>query len=295
MLIAVAIAVVSCFVGGAATVHAHHQGKQQKKGILIVAYGTSVPQAQVAIDNLVEAARSAYPDVEVRLAYSSGIIRNKIAQKQGLHIDSPMTALAKMKGEQFTNVAVQPTHITAGAEFHDLAAGVEAFGNTPGVPGFSRLALGAPLLLHNDDYSEMAGILKRAYGEYTDDGGAVVLMGHGTHHGGNGAYRQLQLVLESHTRRFVVGTVKGFPGMAEVKERLHHIGAELVTLVPFMVVAGDHAMNDMACRENPQSWLNTLNAAGYRTTAIVKGLGELEEVPHLMLKHLHEAALRAFE
>jgi sirohydrochlorin cobaltochelatase len=293
MFAVVSVVLLVCLFAGAAFAHGHE--KEQKNGILMVAFGTSVPEARVAIDNMVTAASKAFPDVEVRLSFTSNIIRRKIAKEQGIQIDTPLTALAKMQDEGFTNVVVQPTHVMPGEEYNEIAEVVAALQTVPGKYGFSRLVLGIPLLNTVDDYKAMAGILHRAYGKHTRNRGAVVLMGHGTPHPANSTYSQLQMVLNKYAPRFVVGTVEGFPELEDVQNRLSHMNASRITLVPCMIVAGDHAMNDMAGADDPESWINILKADGYKTGAVLKGLGELEEVPLLMVEHLRASAREAFE
>jgi sirohydrochlorin cobaltochelatase len=109
----------------------HGDKRPVKKGILLVAFGTSIPEAQEAFANIEEEVKEAFPDVPVRWAYTSKIIREKLA-KQGQHLDSVAVALAKMKDENFTHVAVQSLHTIPGEEYHDLVKTVHAFRGMPG-------------------------------------------------------------------------------------------------------------------------------------------------------------------
>lgn len=113
------LAAVGLLAGAAA---AAEKAEAEKQGILLVAFGTSEPEARGAIDRIVETARKTFPDAEVRLSYTSNIIRRKILKEEGLAIDSPLIALAKMQDEGFTSVTVQSLHIIAGEEFHQLAS-----------------------------------------------------------------------------------------------------------------------------------------------------------------------------
>ncbi len=275
--------------------HGHHSRRvvEDKNAILVVAFGTSVPEARVALKNLESAVRKAYPDTEVRVAYTSNIIRRKIAKEQNLVIDTPLLALAKLQDEGFNHVVVQPTHFIPGEEYSDLKTVVDAMASIPGKYGFTEIALSEPMLVHQQDYVDAAMILKRAFGKYVGKGRAVVLMGHGTPHFANAAYAQLQLALDKVAPGFVVGTVEGFPSLEEVQARLVHMGARRLTLVPFMEVAGDHAQNDMAGPEE-DSWKSILTADGYKVDAILKGMGENDEIAAKLVKKLQAVTGEVF-
>lgn len=273
-----------CLTGGA------WASEKGKKGILLVGFGTSEPGARGAIQRIVDGAKKAFPDTEVRLSYTSNIIRRKILKEEGLVIDTPLTALAKMQDDGFTSVTVQSIHIIAGEEFYQLDSVVRSFDAIQGKYGFSRIVLGAPLLNSFEDYRKTVDLLKIKYGKYAADGGAVVFMGHGTHHGGNAAYSQMQLLFDDAGLPFVMGTVEGFPEIDQVKKRLAVLKPSKVTLVPFMVVAGDHAKNDMGDAKDPESWISLLKKEGYVVEAVLKGLGDGEGLADLFVDHIREAA-----
>ncbi len=260
-----------------------------REGILLVAFGTSEPEARGAVDGIVEAVKKGFPGVEVRLAYTSNIIRRKILREEGLDIDSPLLALARMQDEGIRSVTVQSLHIIPGEEYDQLTEAAGAFRGIGGKYGFDRLAVGAPLLYSFDDYEKTAALLKKKYGRLADDGGAVVFMGHGTHHHANGAYSQMQALFDHEGLPFVMGVVEGFPGLDTVKGRLASMKPRQVTLVPFMVVAGDHARNDMADEEDPESWISELRGEGYDVKAVLQGLGDGEGLAELFIDHIREA------
>lgn len=265
------------------------EGEAVKKGVLMVSFGTTVDSGQRAIDSLFESLRAACPGTEVRLAYTSNIIRKKLAEENGRNIDSPMIALSKMRDEGFSDVVVVSTHIIPGEEYSDLVEVVRGFRSIEGKYGFRRLVLSEPLLCHESDFEDMAGFLKRAYGDKIDKNGAVALMGHGTPHFANSAYGQLQVVLDGLAPGFIVGTVEGNPTLDDVTRRLKESGAKRVTLVPFMVVAGDHAVNDMAGPEE-DSWAMTLKGKGYRVSSVLKGLGEYDEIGSMLVRKFRAVA-----
>ena len=258
----------------------------EKKGILIVSFGTSMPEARKAIDTLVDAARTAYPEMEVRVAYTSNIIRRKILKEQGLDIPTPTKALAQMNDERFTHVYVQPTHIIPGEEYEDLESVVEGFAGMRGKYGFEHIALGKPLLTNAEDCNIMAGILARRFA--AEKGKTIVLMGHGTpEHMAHALYSQLQIALDkARFGRFAVGTVEITPVFEDVLARVKKTGSRRVLLAPFMIVAGDHANNDLADPEDPESWFSRFKKAGYTVETSLVGIGEYPEIVKLFTENL---------
>jgi sirohydrochlorin cobaltochelatase len=273
-------------VNGIAFAHGPERKPESRKAILIVSFGTSLSEARHAIDALVEEARRAFPGEEIRLAYTSNTIRRKIAEEERLFIPSPPEALAKLQDEGFTHVYVQPTHIIPGKELDDIDRVVTALASIKGKYGFEKIVLGQPLLAGDDDCADLAAALYRTYRDRIGDDRAVVFMGHGSPHGANAFYSQMQLALEKVSDRFFLGTVEAFPSFDDMADRLGKSGARRVTLVPLMIVAGDHARNDMADADDPQSWLSLLKEKGFRVQAVLDGLGENDEIRALFLRHL---------
>jgi sirohydrochlorin cobaltochelatase len=144
-ILAIFISICLCAAAWAESGHGHK--KPKKVGILLVAFGSSEPSAQVSFQNIDQKVKTTYPEIPVRWAYTSHIIRKKLA-KQGRHLFSPEVALAKMQDEGFTHVAVQSLHTIGGSEYHDLRRTVGAF-KTLG--GFQGVILGYPLLATQKD------------------------------------------------------------------------------------------------------------------------------------------------
>ena len=259
-----------------------------KSAILVVSFGTSVPEARKAIDNLVDTARKAFPDSEVRLAFTSNIIRRKIARESGDIIPNPVQALAQLNDEGFTDVVVMPTHIIPGEEYDELSSVVNAFRGMNGKYGFKSLKIGTPFMNCPEDCEEMADILiARFSSQLKDKNTGIILMGHGTpEHFANALYSQLQIVLDRKAYgRFFVGTVEAAPLFRDdvlPKLKRHHEIKKLV-LSPLMIVAGDHARNDLAGEDEDESWLNILRAGDDEKsyddiTTYLVGLGEDENI-----------------
>lgn len=266
---------------------------QDKSAILVVSFGTSVPEARQAISNLVDSARKEFPKSEVRLAFTSNIIRRKIAKESGELIPNPVQALAALNDEGFTHVCVMPTHMIPGEEYDEIAGVVDAFGSLTGKYGFKSLELGSPFLNSPDDCEGMADVLLSRFGpQLKDEHTAIILMGHGTpEHFANALYSQLQLALDTKAYgKFFVGTVEAAPRIWEVMARLkRHPEITKLVLSPLMIVAGDHAHNDLAGEDDPESWINILRKNGYNEiTTYLVGLGQDKNIASKFTSKIHE-------
>lgn len=255
---------------------APHKEKEDKQAILIASFGTSVPSARKAIDNLVATTKKAFPGVEVRLAFTSNIIRRKLKREGKKNVPStPVEALAALNDEGFNKVCVVSTHIIPGAEYDDVKGVVKAFSSLKGKYGFKKLTLGKAALNSVEACDEVADILVRRFAKVPADE-AIVLMGHGTpHHIANAMYCQLQVALNKKADgRFFIGTVENTPLIEDVIAGLKKAGYKKALLSPLMVVAGDHAQNDLAGKDDPESWLNLIKKEGIAVDTYLYGLGE---------------------
>ena len=285
------LVLVSCLVLATQAFGAGHgHERPAKQGILLVAFGSSVPEAQVAFDNIDRKVKAAFPGVPVRWAYTSSIIRKKLA-KEGKELDSVAVALAKMMDEGFTQVAVQSLHTIRGEEFDDLVHTAYPFKSMP--EGIPHLIVGSPLLSNEDDMNKVtAAILANLPKDRRPDE-AVVLMGHGTPHPANAVYAALMFHLQRRDPNVFVATVEGSPDINDALEMLKERKLKKAYLVPFMSVAGDHARNDMAGDE-ADSWKNVLGKAGIQTEAILKGTAEYDNMVEIWLDHLR-AVMKHFQ
>ena len=263
---------------------------EAKHGILLVAFGSSLPEGVAAIDAVEHAVKNAYPGVELRVAYTSRIIMRKIAREQNRIVDEPAIALAKMAYEGFTDVAVLSTHIIPGAEYQDLEAVVDGFRTMRErgtKAGFRYIGLSKPLLADGHDFERLAQVLEDAYAKEIKEG-AVVFVGHGTHHFADAAYSALQTALWQKSPSFFVGTVEGSPSYDDVLYQLKRTKNKRVTVAPAMLVAGDHAVNDIAGDEE-DSWKEMLASEGYSVSGRLLGLGQIQGVQRLLVDKLREA------
>ena len=250
-----------------------------QKALLVVSFGTSYPEAlEHNIRATEEAIGAAVPERTMFRAFTSGMILRKLARRDGVEIDDVAGALERIEAGGYTDVLIQPTHIMNGDEYDKLCAQAAPWGE--------RLArIGAPLITAREGYRGGAGAMMEAFAG-ADEGEALVLMGHGTGHYANAAYLQLEYMLhDMGWRRAFLGTVEGYPGLGEVRRRLAECsGVRRVTLAPFMLVAGDHANNDMA-GSGPGSWKSVLEADGYKVSCRVAGLGEYPGIRRIFAAH----------
>lgn len=253
-----------------------------KKAILVVSFGTSYPDTLektiLATENTIAAA---FPGWEVRRAFTSSMIMKKLFRRDGVQIDNVAQAMAKLEAEGFTHVAVQPTHVMHGEEYEKLLKQLAPY----------RLRLqvqvGEPLLDKQADYEAVTSALL-SWLPQPEENEALVLMGHGTPHFANASYGQLEQNLQDACDRVYVATVEGYPTLERVMAQLaKRPEIRRITLAPFMLVAGDHARNDMAGSED--SWKQQLEEQGYDVTCILKGLGECPEIRELFVQHCREA------
>ncbi|MBR1486307.1 MAG: sirohydrochlorin cobaltochelatase [Synergistaceae bacterium] len=266
---------------------------ENKSAILIVSFGTSMPEARKAIDNLVNVVKKDFPNFEIRLAFTSNIIRRKLAREFNENISNPVEALAKLNDEGFKKVFIMPTHIIPGEEYDEILNVCEAFSILNGKYGFDEIKIGAPFMYSSKDCERMAEILiSRFKSQLEDNQTGIVLMGHGTpEHFANALYSLLQVELDKKLYgRFFLGTVEATPEIDDVVANLkRHPEIKKLVLSPLMIVAGDHANNDLAGADDEESWLNILKSKGYENiSTYLVGLGEDENVAKDFVKKIHE-------
>ncbi len=282
---ALILALVGCLFT-TSLAHAHGEKHAQKKGILLVAFGTSVPEAETAMANIDRKVKAAFPDVEVRWAYTSKIIRHKLAKEEHRDVDSPAEALAKMMDQDFTDVAVQSLHTIPGEEYTGLMETAEAFTGMP--KGMRHVAVGAPLLYTTKDVQRVVELLLAHIPAERKKNEAVILMGHGTPHPANIYYPGVQYYVAKKDPNVFIGTVEGSPELDDVLAELKARKITKAWLMPFMAVAGDHARNDLAGDE-PDSWKSLLTKAGVTCSVVLKGTGEYDDVVDIWIEHLRRA------
>lgn len=251
-----------------------------KKALLTVSFGTSVPGADAAILSAEASLREACPDRDHFRAYTSRIICRKL-REEGRPVPTPEEALEQILADGYTDVVIQPTHLIPGREYEKLCGIAAEYENR-----FERLRVSTPLISSSDDLKAAAEAVLAHFP--AREGKALVLMGHGTEHIANMIYPALQTAFRLMGEENVyVGTVEGWPEIGEIAQQLAKSGCREVDLAPFMLVAGDHAVNDMAGDE-PDSWKSILEREGYTVHCSMEGIGGWEEIHEIFRRHLLE-------
>lgn len=250
-----------------------------KQAIAVVSFGTTYHNATGAIECIERAVAAAHPDRDFYRAYTSGMVRRRLMERDGIRIYDPETLLKELTEQGYEDILVQPTHVIPGLEYEKLILAAARY---------EQVRVCRPLLWEAADYEECVRAVMELLPELADDEGAV-LMGHGTTHFANAAYAQLEHEFRAAGQENVfVGTVEGFPDLDFVRNRLKRTPLKKLYLAPFMIVAGDHAQNDLAGEEE-DSWNSILRADGYETEIILRGLGDSERIVQLLVKHSLEA------
>ena len=253
-----------------------------KKAILAVSFGTSYPDTLLkTIAATEQALAEAFPDWEVRRAFTSGMIIRKLKERDGVEIENVSQAMHRLEQEGYTHVAVQSTHVMHGEEYEKMLSQLEPYRLR------MQISVGMPLLHSEGDYTSVAQALLNWLPPLDADE-ALVLMGHGTTHFANSAYAQMEHMLQGLCDRVYLATVEGYPTLDSVERQLaKRTEIRRLMLAPFMLVAGDHARNDMSADED--SWAAQLKKAGYPVRCILQGLGECPAIRALFVEHCRQA------
>ena len=265
--------------------HGYGEKMSEKKGILLVAFGTTVPEAQISFENIERSVKKAFPGIPVRWGYTSRTIIRKMGEK-GIQLATPEEALSSMMRENFTHVAVQSLHVMPGAEFHGLVKNVQRFAGMS--KGLKKVIVGDPLMTTSEDVQRVAENFLRIIPSERRKTDAVVFMGHGTHHPANVYYAALNYHVQKLDPNVFVGTVEGWPEIDDIKSDLKNNRIKKAYLMPFMTVAGDHARNDMAGPEE-NSWKSILEKEGINCVVVLKGTAEFQEFVDIWVDHLRAA------
>lgn len=257
------------------------------RAILVVSFGTSYNDSRdLTIGGIENAIEDAFPEYQVYRAFTSQIIIDKLKERDGIEIDNVEEALNRAADDGIRTLIVQPTHLMSGYEYEDLKTAVEAQQDQ-----FASVALGEPLLTDDQDYEDVAAAISEKTQAYLDQGDtAVCFMGHGTEAASNVDYARLQEVLtnDGYTDRYV-GTVEAEPSVDDLIETVRADSKyKKVVLLPLMVVAGDHANNDMA-GDDPDSWKSRFAEAGYDVECVLEGLGQDPAIQKIYVEHTRNA------
>lgn len=250
-----------------------------RKAILAVSFGTTFAETREKNITAVERALAQqFPGLPLYSAWTSNIIRSIVATR-GEAVEDVPAAMERMSAEGITEVAVLPTHLLYGDEYDKLCEQTRA---KQGL--FQSVRIAPPLLANTKAMQAVAHAV--AYGLPVVEGEALVLMGHGTGHFCNTVYAAMDYVFKAEGFPHVfVGTVEAYPDLKTVTVALKAAGYRRALLAPLMLVAGDHAVNDMAA-DTPYSWRGRLQADGIACRTVARGLGEYRQVCDLYTANL---------
>ena len=262
-----------------------NQNSIGEKELLVVSFGTSYSENRCGTIGAIEAAMErAFPDYSVRRGFTSQIILNIIQKRDGLAMDNVRQALDRAVDNGVKHLVVQPTHMMNGFEYHDMAAEIEEYRGH-----FDSLSIGAPLLSSEADFRAVADVLIASTAAYDDGGTAICFMGHGTDAASNKVYPHMQQVLqEAGKQNYFIGTVEASPSVEDLLALVQAGSYQRVLLQPMMIVAGDHANNDMAGSDE-DSWKSVFERAGYPVACNLLGLGALPGIQDLLVQHARAA------
>ena len=258
------------------------------KAILVISFGTSFKETrEKTIDAVEKAVAEKFKDWDVRRAFTSKMIIKKLKERDGLYIDYIDEALQRLVDDGYKDVIILPTHVMNGIEFDFVTSIASTFSSR-----FDSLKISKPLLTTEEDYDKVIAAMDVSYLKKIMDGTqtktAVVFMGHGTAHYANASYCELQMKLWALGYEHVyVTTVEGFPTVDDTMRFMAGNKYSKVYLIPFMLVAGDHAVNDMAGDED-DTLKSRFIAAGCEVECVIEGLGEHKAFQDLFLEHLEE-------
>ena len=254
---------------------------QTKKAILAVSFGTSHEDTRkVTIDAIEDSMREAFPDYPVYRAWTSKMIIRKLKNRDNIIVPTVREAMEQMISDGITDVLVQPTHVINGIENDLMKEDALSYRDS-----FHSISFGDPLLTTEEDSHKVIAAIAEEFSNITKKQ-ALVFMGHGTTHFANSIYAALDYTFKDKGyHNFFLGTVEAYPSMESLKKMVKAYQPEEVVLAPFMIVAGDHAKNDMA-GDDPESWYSQFKDEGYEVKAVLKGLGEYKGIRRLFIDHI---------
>ncbi len=260
---------------------------EQKKDIriLVVSFGTSFKESrEKTIGATEQAIARAYPDCEVKRAFTSKMIKAIMKKRDGIEVDNVKEALERAVTDGCRRLIIQPTHLMSGIEYEETMETIRTFRDQ-----FEEIRIGKALLASDEDLSELTEALKARMAPYMDGHTAAVFMGHGTTAEANAVYTKLQAVMkEQGCQDHFIGTVEAKPDIDDLLGMISGEKYQRVVMAPLMVVAGDHATNDMAGDEE-DSWKSRFRAAGFETVCLLEGLGQLPAVQQMYVRHVKES------
>lgn len=271
--------------GDASLDNPRNQDEIGESELLVASFGTSYnDNRRLTIGAIEEAMEAAFPDYSVRRGFTSQIIIDHVKDRDGEVIDNMTEAFNRAIDNGVKTLVIQPTHLMDGLEYSDVVNEAAEFSDS-----FEKIAIGRPLLDTDADFEAVIKAITEATAEYDDGETAICFMGHGTEAESNQVYGKMQdMLTAAGYENYFVGTVEAEPGLEDVLAAVGEGSYKKAVLLPLMIVAGDHANNDMAGDEEG-TWKTEFEAAGYEVTCVLNGLGELEAIQQLFVEHAQAA------
>ncbi|MEI6859149.1 MAG: sirohydrochlorin cobaltochelatase [Shewanella sp.] len=291
--------------------------QEEKSAIVLAAFGTTYSSAVDSLIGIKDEVEKAYPNTPVKFAFTSNIIRKKWHLRQDdeayqqkhpevpqdfYYVKNVLGTMADLQNDGYKNIVVQTTLLTHGEEFIDLIAYVDALASIETVKAkykpFNKIAIGRPLMgtwgkayEYHHDMEKLTHALAEDINLAKKNNTALVYMGHGNDHLSTGLYYELgELMNQTYPEvKVYVGVVEGHPTFNTLLKKMQDEKVTAVTVRPLMVVAGDHATNDMA-GDGEDSWKVMLSKAGIKVTPVLEGLGSKHTIQEIYVNHLADAA-----
>ncbi len=256
-----------------------------EKELLLVSFGTSyLDTLEKTLGEIYRHMEEQFPDYVVEDAFTSRMIIDRLQKRDGIFVSHVDDAVKYAAQHNVHNLVLQPTHLMAGLEYQDLLDAVESYRYL-----LENVTIGKPVLSSEEDFERIIQILTEELNGYCDGKTAICLMGHGSEAKANEVYDMLQeRFRQKGYTDYLVGTVEAEPALADLVKQVEKGAYERVVLVPLMMVAGDHANNDMAGEEE-DSWKSTFEAMGKEVVILMRGLGELKGIQELIADHARAA------
>ena len=242
------------------------------KAVLVTSFGTSHKDTrEKCLDSIENEVKAKYGSEKVERAYTSGVIRRIVEKKEGIHIFDQNEGLEVLKNKGYDEIITMSLHILDGIEYAKLN---DRYGK-----------ISKPLLVNDEDFEK---VVNDEEFNSTEGNDAIVFMGHGSESAADSTYQKLQEeYLKAGKDNIFIATVEGQVTIEDVIQKLKGRGFRKILLKPFMIVAGDHAKNDMASDEE-DSWKTILQNEGYEVTPLLKGMGEYEFIRKMFMDKLEE-------
>ena len=316
LLIALAGIIIGCGYTPSLQAGGQEQEHNGSVAIVLASFGTTVPSAVASITNIQEQIKKAFPAVPVKMTFTSNIIRSVWKKRQAnaqkwldqgipeevLYVKNIIATIGDLREEGYRNIIVQPSHIFFMEQALDLSSYVNAFASIKTLKKkwmpFDKVVMGRPALGgYGDTYDyheDLEKALKTLAGDVElarKNDAMLVYMGHGNEHWSSGIYMETAKKMRELYPDVVtyVGSVEGFPRIEDIARYLSHFDSGKIVLKPFMIVAGDHAVNDMASDEE-ESWKTILTQQGFDVIPVLEGLGSNDAFAQIFVDHIKDAA-----